>query len=161
MVGQHFFHRAGRQAVAGNIDHVVCPRHDIDITIFVDHAGVTGFVIAGERGQIGFAVPCLGVPQVWQGARGQWQFDCNSAKITGGQRIAALVQNLHVIARHRHRRRSHFNRQRLNPDRVTGNRPSGFGLPPMVNNRNAQQILRPMNGIWVGTLSGKIQRFKA
>ena len=91
VVGQHFFHRAGRQAVAGNIDHVVGPRHDIDITIFVDHAGVTGFVIAGERGQIRFAVPCLGVPQVWQGTRGQWQFDCNSAKITGGQRIAAFV----------------------------------------------------------------------
>ena len=71
--------------------------------------------------------------------------------------MAAFVQDLHIKARHRHRRRADLDRQSLNPDGVRGNGIAGFGLPPMVDHRHVQMALGPQNGVRVGTLPGKVQ----
>ena len=55
MRGQHLLDRAGREAVAGDIDDVVGARHDEDIAVLVDIAGIGGVVVAGIVGEIGAA----------------------------------------------------------------------------------------------------------
>ena len=42
--------------------------------------------------------------------------------------------------------------------RIAGNRPPGLGLPPMVDHRHLQHVLRAFHGVRVGALSGKEQR---
>jgi hypothetical protein len=46
--GQHLFHAAGRQAVARDVDDVIGARHDVEVAVLVDHAGIAGLVVAGE-----------------------------------------------------------------------------------------------------------------
>ena len=74
--------------------------------------------------------------------------------------MAALIQHLDLIAGHRHRRAADLDRQFAQTQRVGGNRPAGFGLPPMVDHRNFQGVLRPHDGIGVGALTGQIQRLE-
>ena len=53
MASEYFFHAAGRQTMTGDINNVVRARHDIEIAILIDKAGITGFIIAGVILQIG------------------------------------------------------------------------------------------------------------
>lgn len=55
MAGEDFFHLAGGEAMAGDIDDVIGAAHHPDIAIGVDHPGIGGVVIAGVVLQIGLA----------------------------------------------------------------------------------------------------------
>ena len=44
--GEHLLHRAGRKPVAGGVDDVVGPAHDVDVAVVVDVARVGGHVVA-------------------------------------------------------------------------------------------------------------------
>ena len=50
MRGEHLLHRSGREAVAGDVDDVVGPRHDVDVAVLVDVARVGRLVEARIRG---------------------------------------------------------------------------------------------------------------
>ena len=101
-VAPDFFHRAGGQAVARHIDHIVGARHDVEIAILIDISGVAGFIIAGEVIEVGFAKTRFGIPERGQGAGGQRQLDRNGPQCAGGNPMTAFVKNPDIIARHRH-----------------------------------------------------------
>ena len=48
MRGEHLLHRAGREAVACDVDDVVGARHDEDVAVLVDVAGVGRLVVARD-----------------------------------------------------------------------------------------------------------------
>ena len=62
------------------------------------------------------------------------------------------------IARHRHAGRAVFHRQLAEAHRIAGDAPAGLGLPPVIDHRHFQQILRPLDGRRVGALAGQEQR---
>ena len=67
---QDLFHRAGRQPVARDVDHVIGARHDPDIAVLINPPRIASLIIAGEGGEVGFAKAVFGVPQAGQGAGG-------------------------------------------------------------------------------------------
>ena len=76
----------------------------------------------------------------------------------GGHLVARLIDHAHVIARHRHRRRTVFDRQHAETHRISGDRPAGLGLPPMIDHRFFQEAFRPFEGRRIGALAGEKQR---
>ena len=67
--GNHRLHRAGRQAVPGDVDDVVGAPHDVDVAIFVDESSVTTGVVAGMVAEVGRYVAIIVSPQCWQRSR--------------------------------------------------------------------------------------------
>ena len=59
---QHLFHGAGRQAVTGNVDYVVCPGHHEDIAVLVDKPGIPGLVITWKAGEVSIVKTLGGIP---------------------------------------------------------------------------------------------------
>src|SRR6516165_10244950 len=51
-----------------------------------------------------------------------------------------------------------LDRQTFDAETVGGDRPASLGLPPMVDDRDAQLLLGPGNGRRVGALAGEKQR---
>jgi len=49
----------------------------------------------------------------------------------------------------------------LDPKAVGANRPGGFGLPPVVDDRHAEVFFGPLQSDGVGSLTGQEQRFEA
>ena len=76
-------------------------------------------------------------------------------------RSPALVEHLHVEAGHRHRRRTRLDRHRLQPAQVGHDRPAGLGLPPVVDDRHAEPLGRPVVGVRVEPLAGQEERAQA
>ena len=86
--------------MAGHINDVVGARHNEQIAVFIDITCVGGFVVTGKFFQIRFAKARFGIPQGWQAAGWQWQFDNDIAELTGGHRMALVVEHLNVVTRH-------------------------------------------------------------
>ena len=72
--------------------------------------------------------------------------------------MAPFIQDLHIIARHGHGRGANFDRYGLNTRRIAGDGEAGFGLPPVVIDRHAHDLLRPFNGVRIGPFAGQIKR---
>ena len=75
-----------------------------------------------------------------QARRRQRQLDHDRAHLVGRHLPALLVDDAHVVARHRHAGRAVLDR-RLEPDRIAADRPAGLGLPPVVDHRLLEQLL--------------------
>ena len=157
MFGKHLFQLACRQSVAGNINHIIGARHDVEISVLILVTGITGFVIAGEGGQIFLNKGRIGTPYRWQAGWRQWQFDGNGAKLIRRPHGAILGKDIDLIARHRDRGRAKLYRQRFNADRIGADRPAGLGLPPVVDHRHTKLVLRPDDGVRVCALTGQEQ----
>src|SRR5256714_10801317 len=52
--GEHFFHPASGQPMAGDVDDIVGSAHDVDVAVLVLEAGISGLVVAGKLGAIAF-----------------------------------------------------------------------------------------------------------
>ena len=65
------------------------------------------------------------------------------------------VKHAHVPARHCARRRAVLDRQAVDAETVGGDRAAKFGLPPIVDDRDAQLLLGPGNGRRVGAFAGE------
>ena len=155
MAGQHLFHSAGRQAVAGNVDDIISAGHDVKIAVGIHISGIAGFVISGEMRQIAFVKAVIGVPQGWQAAGWQRQFDGDGPQGAGADLIASFIEDLHIIAGHGHGRAADFHGQCAKTKRVCGDGVAGFGLPPMVNDRHFHVPLCPVDGIGVCAFTRK------
>ena len=156
---QHLLHAAGRKPVAGDVDDVVGAAHHIDVAVGIDVAGVGGLVVAGKLGEVALA-PCgrPGCHKRRQARRRQRQLDHQRAHRAARQLLAAVVDGAHVVARHRHGRRAVLDRKLAEADRIAGDAPAGFGLPPVVDHRLLQQPLGPLHGVGIGALAGEEQR---
>ena len=147
--------------MAGDIDHIVGARHDVEVAVLVNHPRISGFIVAGEGFQIGLFIALFGLPEGRECARGQRQFDGYCTQFPRGQLMAVIAKDLHVVARHGHGGRAEFGRQFLDPQRVGGDGIAGLGLPPVVHHRHAELFLRPDNRVGVGALAGEEQGFQA
>jgi hypothetical protein len=87
MIGQDLLHGPGGEAMTGHIDDVVGTGHDKGVSVFVDVAGVGGFIIPGELFQVGFDVSLIVLPQRGQCSRRQRQLDDQRADFTGFDRL--------------------------------------------------------------------------
>ena len=103
MLGKHLFQLSCRQPVARHIDDVVRARHDVEISVLVLVARVTGLVIAGERRQVFLYKGLIRAPYRRQAGRRQRELHGNGAKLAGAPRRPVLGENVDLIAWHRHR----------------------------------------------------------
>ena len=78
--------------------------------------------------------------------------------LPAGTSLHLLVDDAHVVARHRHGRRAVLHRQHAEADRIAGDRPAGLGLPPVIDHRLLQELLGPFDGRRIGALAGEEQR---
>ena len=101
---QDLFHAPGREPVPGDVDDVVGAAHDEEIAVVVQVAGVARLVVTGVAIEIRGAKASLVVPQRRQAARRQRQLDDDVAGLASGTRLAGVVDDLHPVARNRHRR---------------------------------------------------------
>ena len=145
MGGQHLLHAAGRETVAGDVDDVVGAAHDVDIAVLVDDSRHPRCCSSRDRprGRLpGSARPPARGSAAHPGGSGSLM--TMAPMVSGGDRLAAFVQHLEGIARHRHRGRAVLDRERSEPERVAGDRPAGLRLPPMVDDRHLRGCPRPI-----------------
>lgn len=72
--------------------------------------------------------------------------------------MAVSTQHLQVPARHRAGGRAGLDRQGLDAEAVGGDRPARLGLPPVINHRDAELLLRPAQGVGVAAFAGQEER---
>ena len=77
--------------MTGDIDNIVSARHHIEIAVFVNKAGIAGFVIAWKIFHIGGLKTVMVLPQPGQAAGWQRCFDDNGAGFVGGNRLAVFI----------------------------------------------------------------------
>jgi hypothetical protein len=155
---QHLLHAAGRKPMAGDIDDVVGAAHDENVAVLVLEAGIGGFVVAGKFVEIAFAHARVGLPQRRQARRRQRQLDHERAHRTGRDLLVRFIDDAHVVAGHRYRRRAVFYGQHTEADWVSGDAPAGLCLPPMIDHRFLQKLFRPFQRRRIGALAGEKQR---
>ncbi|EKD38226.1 MAG: hypothetical protein ACD_75C00814G0001 [uncultured bacterium] len=160
MVGDDLLHCPCRQAVTGDIDNVVHPAHDVHIAILVDISTVAGLVVAGEFRHIGLDETLVIAPESSQGARRQGQFHDDIALGAFRHDFVIVVHHPHVIAGHGFGGRAFLHRQQLDATAIADNGPAGFGLPPVIDDRHADHVFGPMQGVGIGTFACKIEAFK-
>ena len=141
-----------------DVNDIIGPRHDIEITIFINHPGITGFIIARKGGEIRFNETIGCVPQGGQRARGERQLYCNSAQLSDGHLMSPFIQNLHIIARHGHGWGANLDRHGLNTRRIAGDGKASFGLPPVIIDGHAHNLLGPFYRVWIGPFTCQIER---
>jgi len=76
--------------VAGNVDDVVNPPHDVEVAVFVKTPSVSGNVVAGSFGDV-FQVALVVLPEGGQAAGRQGKFYDNGAFLSVGQTVAVRV----------------------------------------------------------------------
>ncbi len=74
-----------------------------------------------------------------------------------GSSRAVGVEHSQVPARDRARRRAGDHRQLLDPHAVGRDRPAGLGLPPVVDHRHPELVLRPVQRVGVAPLAREKQ----
>ena len=138
-----------------DVEDIVGAAHDEQVAVLVDEAAVPGEVVAVEGRQVSRDVALVVVPQRREGAGGHGQLDADGSLVTGGRGVALLVEDPDVVAGHRHRGRAGLDRHRLQTAQVGGDRPAGLGLPPVVDDRDAEPFAGPLVGVGVEPLAGE------
>ncbi len=77
--------------------------------------------------------------------------------VPAAHRMAGLVDDRDLPARHRHGRRAKLDRQDAETDRIGDDRPAGLRLPPVVDHRHAEHPLRPGDRVRIGPLARQKQ----
>ena len=108
---QNLLHAAGGKPVARDIDDVVGAAHHENIAVLVLVAGIGGFVVAGEFGEIGFLETVVLLPQGRQAGGRHRQLDDDRAHGVRGHGPSCVIDHVDLIARHRHRRRTMLHRE--------------------------------------------------
>ena len=78
--------------------------------------------------------------------------------VSAADRLCGFVDHVDLVARHRHRRRAVLHRQHAEAHRIAGDAPAGLGLPPVIDHRHLQLLLRPFHRRRIGALAGEEQR---
>ncbi len=157
MRGENFLDRAGREPVARDVDDIVGSRHHVYIAVLVDKARITGLVIAGEGLEVGTPESLLGIPQAGQGPWRQRQFAGNGADVARRDVLAALVERADLPAGRSPANRASLDRRQSDAEAVRRDRPSRFGLPPVIDDRDTELVLRPVQRVGIAAFAGKEQ----
>ncbi len=154
MLGQDGLDGPGGQAVPGHVDDVVGAAHHEQVPIRVEVAAVAGQVVAVVRRKIRRHVALVVAPQRGQGARRQRQLDADRALFVGVAHRAIRTQDLHVVTGHGHGRRAGLDRHGLQAHRIGRDGPAGLGLPPVVDDGDAELVGGPVVGVGIEPLTG-------
>ena len=138
------FDGAGGQPVPRDVDDVVDAAHD-------------GHVAPRVRGEVRRHEPLVVAPQRGQRTGRQRQPDDDLAVGTGRCRFAHAVHDAHVVPGYRYRRRTGLRRSGFQAHQVRRDRPTRLGLPPVVDDRDAEQVVRPRVGLGIEPLAGQKQ----
>ena len=143
--GQHRLDGAGGQPVPGHVDDVVDAAHHEQVAVLVEVAAVAGEVVAGMLAQVRRLVAVVVVPQRRQACPAAAAARCRSRPPrparTAIRRCAGCA------------RRSRASAPSVSPGligsgstpmRIGGDRPAGLGLPPVVDDRDAELLRRPV-----------------
>ena len=84
--------------------------------------------------------------------------DGGDAELAALHLVAAFVEHVHFVARHRHRRRARLDRHDAKAKRIRSDGPTGFGLPPVINHGHANVGFSPTHGVWIGAFASEKQR---
>ena len=158
--GQNFFHSAGGKAVPGNVDDVVGARHYEYIIVLVDESGVGGFVITGKLGKLRLDEALVGIPQCSECSGRQRQLDDQCTNFAALDLLAGIVDDVHIHAGHSFCWRALFYRQLSDAEAVGADRPTGFGLPPVIDHGNTKVFYCPLEGVRIQPLAGQEQRLE-
>jgi len=150
--GEDFFDGTGREPVPGDIDDVVGASHDEDIALLVDVSGIGREVVARERSEIGVVEALVGVPERRGGARRHRQLGHERTCLASGQLGPVTPEHPEIPSRYGSGRRPRDHGKTLDAEAVRGDRPARFRLPPVVDHRDAQLLLRPTERLWIAAL---------
>src|SRR4029079_14252557 len=103
----------------------------------------------------------VGVPQVRQTARRKRELNYDIAEVTIGDRMTPIVEDAHLIAGHWQSRRAALDRAPPETDRIAGDGPARFRLPPVIYHGHPKVLLGPEHGSRIGALPGQEQRAQA
>ena len=146
------------QAVPGDVEDVVGAAHDEQVAVLVEVPAVAGQVVAVERRQVRRDVAVVVAPQGREGAQaasvGVRQMAPSTPGSTG---VPFSSRTVDRIPGHRHRRGARLDRQRLEAPQVGGDGPPGLGLPPVVDDGDAEPVGRPLPRVGVQPLTGEEQ----
>src|SRR5260221_14002679 len=90
-------------------------------------------------------------------ARRPRQLDGDGPALSARRVVALLVENAHVVAGHGLGGRARLDRKRFDAERVRHDRPARLGLPPVIDDRNAQALLRPVQRLGIATLAREVE----
>ncbi len=154
---QHRLHQPRGEPVPGDVDHVVGTSHHEQVAVIIEVSAVTGEVVAREPRQVGRDIPVRRCPTGW--AR------CPAASAASGRPRLPDRAPSRCRPRPESARRTRApaptanrpDRHRFQPAQARRDRPSGLGLPPVVDHRYTQLGLRPPVGLRVQPLTGQEQ----
>jgi hypothetical protein len=85
----------------GDIDNIIGPGHDKDITVLIDKSGICGFVVSWELLQIGADIAGVLFPKGGQRTRRQRKLNNESTDISGFDQLVLCIYNLDIPSRRR------------------------------------------------------------
>src|SRR5204863_2347459 len=143
--------------MSGDVDDVVRAAHDPEVPVLILKTSVRRFVITWIRIEVRLLICCIVVPQRRKTTRRQRQLDDNVADLVISYFCSFIVEHTHVITRNRFAARTGLYRKQTQAGEVGSYGPASFRLPPMIDNRNAQLALGPVQRIRVAALASQKQ----
>src|SRR5579875_2632543 len=147
----------------GDVDDVVDARHYEHVAVLVHEACITRAVVSRELLEIGRAKALLSIPQGRKRSGRKRQLAAERADVAGLHLVAIGTERTNVPSGNGFGRRARLHRERLavagiEPHTVRNDRPTCFGLPPMVDNGHAEPALRPLQRIGIAAFAGEEER---
>ena len=158
MRGEDLLHRSRGEAMSGDVDDVVDAPHDVDVAILVPEPAVASQVVAGKARQVPAPVSLVVAPHRGKRSGRERQADGDASGLPGSDVVALVVDNAHVVSGSRLRRRAGLHREKLDADRVAADGPARLRLPPVIDDRDAQLLLRPEERVGIAALAGEEER---
>ncbi len=162
IAGNTLLDLARPQPVPCHVYHVIrTPQNEV-IAVSVTNAPVKGGVhLARKQRPVGIHKPRVIPPDSLDTARRQRPFNHQHTLLIRRTRFTGhLIEQLYVVAVHRHAGTAQTRRPVVQPAGNCHNRPAGFGLPVVIDNRDAQRFCYPTGGWFVQRFPRQIQHLQ-
>ena len=162
MTGDTLFNLTRTQPMSGNVNHIVSAPENKVITVSIADAPVkSGVHRTGKQRPVRLHKAVVVAPDGLNTAWRQWPLHYQHPFLIDATRFAGdFIEQLHVIAIHRHAGASQTRRPVVQTASNRHNRPAGFGLPVVVDDRHIQRIAHPTGGRLVQRFSSQIEHFQ-
>ena len=162
MTGDTLFNLARPQPMPGNVNHIVSAPENKVITVSIADPPVkSGVHRTGKQRPVRLHKAVVVAPNGLNTPRRQRPFHHQHPFLVDAARFAGdFIEQLHVIAIHRHAGATQTRRPVVQTASNRHNRPAGFGLPVVVDDRHIQRIAHPTGGRLVQRLPRQIEHFQ-
>ncbi|MNZ63454.1 hypothetical protein D3C78_816010 [compost metagenome] len=144
MTSDQILHFPRGQPMPGNVDDIVGAPHDVDEAIVIQIAAVAGMVVARISGEVRLQVALVVAPQRLTAARRQGQSNDDGTLLVGAKQVTVVIEHPHVVTRYCAVAGTRTCRATFQTDAGRGDRPAGFGLPPVVMDGLAAGRFQPL-----------------